>query len=427
MDELQFNASLDALLDGETMSDGSPSGGGSYGQVPGSITMHSNSMGRSNQLSQGLLMTSGTVRTTSVQAPRQDSMMLPMTTVNYGETLQAPSLSAYAPVPDYASYSGHGHGHQPLLPATAATADPVSSSDVATIVSSTPSMKIRSLNSQASKRIRDVSAVSEDEEDKDKRRQDRNMREQQRSQKITYQIDHLRDVLAAANVQFKPDKYSTLVSVADYIKQLQERSTTIDAEHKRLLETISRTNELVNEQYLPTSTSGSKPPGSEKLGGNGDNEGGEDSMFVPSIDYRNVFARCGVPLAVLSIDGRFLDCNKGFEQLTGYSREELLPCESSPSEQAAAAAKETGEAGALRNLSLFNLLNRDNMEGVFMAMSEMLKNLPSKTESPEGKAKAKDHWAGVVCLSRDVNLKVSKSPSEQSRFMFVESNELHVL
>lgn len=187
-------------------------------------------------------------------------------------------------------------------------------------------------------------AVSDSEDEGSKRRSDRNLREQKRSQKITEQIDQLREVLAAASVRFKPDKFSTLISVVEYVKQLQTRSTMLDTEHKNLLDTISRTNEMVNESYLPASATGGG--GSSHSSGNktdcdtslnaqpdsavssGSDIYNDDEMaFVRNVDYRCIFDKCGVPLAVASIDGRLLDCNDEFLQLTQYSRKELLPVE----------------------------------------------------------------------------------------------------
>ena len=79
-----------------------------------------------------------------------------------------------------------------------------------------------------------------------KRRSERNAREQERSHKITERITELRKVLAEAGVHFKPDRYSTLVSVVSYIKTLQTRSESLDEEHRRLLDTISGADRLVN-------------------------------------------------------------------------------------------------------------------------------------------------------------------------------------
>lgn len=57
----------------------------------------------------------------------------------------------------------------------------------------------------------------------ERRRYDRNWREQQRSYRISQQIKELRDVLADSNVPYKPNKFSILISVTEYIKQLQSR------------------------------------------------------------------------------------------------------------------------------------------------------------------------------------------------------------
>jgi hypothetical protein len=56
-----------------------------------------------------------------------------------------------------------------------------------------------------------------------------------------------------------------------------------------------------------------------------------------------------------------------------------------------------------RNLSLFNLLNRDCMEEVFLALSEILKR-PSHEEdamTTEATASPKDFWTGKVQLNRN--------------------------
>lgn len=326
-----------------------------------------------------------------------------------------------------------------------------------------------SVGTETAKRARDddnAMAVSEDEEDRDKRRQGRNQREQERSHRITEQIDDLREVLAGANIPFKPDKYSTLVTVAEYIGQLQKRSAMLDAEHKRLIDTISKTNEAVDGSRLASSG-----PGSDGRNGNGDggthpdaapSSGGhrettieEDELaFVRNVDYKSIFQLCGTPLAVASIDGRFLDCNYEFEALTGYSRDELLPMEgpdkmiadavpsdsygssssgssndepedergprkhaasdTSQDDQGDPQESSSSEDGssistgtnfvAKRNQSLFNLLSRDHMEDVFMALSEMLKHVP---EEQNGTApERKDFWNGMVRLNRNTDVEV---------------------
>ena len=280
------------------------------------------------------------------------------------------------------------------------------------------------------KRVRDNSAaVTEDEGDRERRRMDRNLREQQRSHKITEQIATLREVLASANIHFKPDKYSTLVSVVDYIKQLQTRSAMLDGEHQKLIETISKTNEVVNNPYYPNAD-GDAPMSSDLLSDapTGSVLEDETAVFVQGLDYKNVFRQCGIALAIASIDGRFMDCNPEFETLTGYSRDELLPGEEldsnegpvedtvapssapSPDEAPSSSSSSGGNRGGVpstvtttskRNLSLFNLLARTDMEAVFLAMSKMLKQpVGNMNQPPEPSMHQNDFWSGKVVQGR---------------------------
>jgi len=314
-------------------------------------------------------------------------------------------------------------------------------------------------------------AVSDSEDEGFKRRHDRNLREQRRSQKITTQIDELREVLAAASVRFKPDKYSTLVSVVDYVQQLQGRSTMLDTEHKKLLDTITKTNELVNEPYLANSGassssltgSNSTKPDSALSGGNANGVAGgrsgsdiyhdDELVFVNTIDYKRIFSKCGMALAVASIDGRLMDCNHEFVELTGYQREELLPNEehqkqlkqqeleeqgsdifpdeassstsNSNKKQSDGSAIRTNNAEQIRNFSLFNLLSRNNMEEVFMSLSEMLKHPPTHSPKDQNGKRAPlkaDYWTGNVRLSRNthlemrINVSLVRSPRGRAKF-----------
>lgn len=257
---------------------------------------------------------------------------------------------------------------------------------------------------------KDVSAVSEDECDRERRRQERNQREQQRSHRITEQIATLRDVLSSVNVPFKPDKYSTLTKVIEYIQQLQDRSRVLDVEHKKLLDTITETNEIVNSQYVPAYTSGSDVPpiGNDVMGGNAGATSLEDEsmVYVRGVDYKTAFKGCGIPMALASIDGRFLDCNDTFQELTGYQREELLPLEKPGCENTSVSFSPDQDDSQKKNLSMFNLLSRDGMDQVFKAMSEMLKQPGCIGTNQEGPAVVADFWSGPVKLGRRDDLPV---------------------
>jgi PAS domain S-box-containing protein len=66
------------------------------------------------------------------------------------------------------------------------------------------------------------------------------------------------------------------------------------------------------------------------------------------IDYRSVFDNSGVPQAVAAIDGTFLDCNRKFTELTGYTRAEV------------------------RSRSIFNLTPAEDLQKTFDIVSDMM-------------------------------------------------------
>lgn len=231
----------------------------------------------------------------------------------------------------------------------------------------------------------------------EKRRYDRNLREQQRSYKISQQIKELRSVLAESNVPFKPNKFSILLSVVDYIKQLQSRALILDAEHVKLINTIRQTNEMVNAGGPPESSTDCTSDGTavrkDQLRSHRCDKirNDTDLLFVKGIDYSTVFSQCTAALGVAALDGRFLACNAEFEIVSGYSRDELL------------------------RQSLFNLLTSHDMEEVFKVMGEMLKSSVGGGNEDDGNggaetAKPLTHWSGVVSQKHqnvDLNMNIT--------------------
>jgi PAS domain-containing protein len=167
------------------------------------------------------------------------------------------------------------------------------------------------------------------------RQSERNRREQERSHKITERITELRNVLSEAGVNFKPDRYSTLVSVANYVKALQIRSANLDEEHKRLLDSVvektidgvgpdvkqQQTRDLDDTMATAAATTTTTSTNTSCVSLNCDDE---LLKFVHGIDYRKIFINSAIALAIASVDGRFVDCNDEFLHLTNYTREELL-------------------------------------------------------------------------------------------------------
>lgn len=202
----------------------------------------------------------------------------------------------------------------------------------------------------------------------EKRRYERNLREQQRSFKITQQIKELRDVLAESCIPFKPNKFSILMSVVDYVKQLQSRAIMLDAEHRKLIDTIRQTSELVKsgQTPLPENTVSNDNQRAPDVGND------SEMLFVQGLEYQNVFNQCPAALGVAALDGRILACNDECAAVAGVSKGNLL------------------------RQSLFNLMN--NHEEVFRAMGEMLSKgmLGHQATKQDEPAQPPLYWSGVV-------------------------------
>lgn len=234
-----------------------------------------------------------------------------------------------------------------------------------------------------SKKVNNAEEALKAEDPAEKRRYERNLREQQRSSKISSQIKELREVLSDCNVPFKPNKYSILLKVVEYIKQLQSRAIMLDAEHQKLIATVRQTNEMItnaaNNNGMSSTTGGATDNESSDTtqdawqqgdtmntraarGGRGDSE----LCFVKGIDYRSIFEQCPTAFGIAALDGRILECNVEFQNLLGYSaREDLL------------------------KQSLFNLVH--NHQDIFRAMAQMLKT----AEEPAPKSASANTTSGA--------------------------------
>jgi PAS domain-containing protein len=332
--------------------------------------------------------------------------------------------------------SGNGIMATPGVPVTtampsypyapiAAPIAPMSSSNMMKMmrppsVASSDQGSVRGCSKKArSKRNRCASEVSENEDEGTGRKLNRNKREQQRSQQITSQITNLKKVLVDANVQFKPDKYSTLVSVVDYVKQLQQRSKILDSEHSKLLDTINKTSEIVNSQQLAPSVTSALSDSCTGLSNDLLSDGtisplceDEAMVMVRGLDYKAVFGSCPLAFSIASVDGRFLDCNREFEKVTGYTRKHLLtdrtttgPEQGSDSDITASDSESGGVSPSQKNgknKSLFNILNHDDagIRGVFTAMSEMLRRPVLDGSSSADIVSSEDCWTEEVGMGR---------------------------
>ena len=271
-----------------------------------------------------------------------------------------------------------------------------------------------------------VSSISEDEGDNEKRRRDRNQREQSRSQRIATQISDLKRLLVDSDVPFKPDKFSTLVSVHTYIKTLQQRASLLDEEHQKLVDTITKSNEIVHESqhghHVASNASNSVPERQYSASGHaiiptrGLKSPEEDELlvFVRGLDYKSVFSKVRIALCVTSVDGQLLNCNDEFVRACGLQRNILIAAGlRQPDEENSG---EMGQAGK-QPLAFFNLLAREDMHNVFEAMSGMLKTVHKeaavKKEQVGGLVKYEpasiksDHWSSEIHHCHNSSQRVS--------------------
>ncbi len=225
------------------------------------------------------------------------------------------------------------------------------------------------------------------------RRQERNMREQQRSQRINQQIKELRALLSENKVPFKPTKHSILTCVVDYVRYLQTQVAQLDNDQQLLTKAIQQAT-------IHATAATEAPPYDQKKEQHTTTLSSSLSSTSSEVDYRSVFHQCSAALAVVTLDGRFIECNSEFESLSGYTREEL-----------------TGN-----NFTIFNLINSTEMASLFFALGQMLSLSSSNHVNKNDRQvdASPTYWCGNVTTPRrgpDVILQMSITlvPSSNSQ------------
>jgi len=202
------------------------------------------------------------------------------------------------------------------------------------------------------------------------RRRERNQREQKRSNEISSQIDGLRRVLTDAGVAVKASKSAILVGTAQYIRALQRKHEELEAERRRmlsemcvLLQQAPRVSDPPPEPEQPPAApppppvppspaavaaaaaaadaraAAAAPPPAEPRRPAAEAKEEEPIILArpprapdrTALDRRDdldqiyelVFADSAVPMAVVTLDGKFLRTNVRFEAASGYGRTEL--------------------------------------------------------------------------------------------------------
>ena len=97
--------------------------------------------------------------------------------------------------------------------------------------------------------------------------------------------------------------------------------------------------------------------------------------------YRCVFNSCSVGMAIATMGGSFIDCNAAFTQLSSYSKQEL------------------------KATTIFNLTSREDLQGAFDMMSQLI--TPSNFKNEEGNSQSPVILRSSIRHRTDLGLSVS--------------------
>mmetsp|Transcript_27717 Transcript_27717/g.65110 ORF Transcript_27717/g.65110 Transcript_27717/m.65110 type:complete len:563 (-) Transcript_27717:2245-3933(-) len=209
----------------------------------------------------------------------------------------------------------------------------------------------------------------------DSKREERNAREKERSFRISKQINELRALLSSGGVIVpKGTKSSVLTEAANYIRMLQQHQYRSEIDRHQLVQQVQRIGSGTLGQEAAQAVRhvaakngvwslgnfGGVPPRSAMMyhqptGGPPaeDNDqavgnGGSLSNVIEESDYRHVFNSCTIGMAIASMGGAFIDCNKFFCQISNYTKQEIC------------------------SLTVFNLTARQDLQAAFDLISQML-------------------------------------------------------
>lgn len=210
------------------------------------------------------------------------------------------------------------------------------------------------------------------------KREERNAREKERSFRISRQINELRNLLSTGGVIVpKGTKSSVLTEAANYIRMLQQHQYRSEIDRHQLVQQIQMIGGGALGQQAATAVRhvaaqngvwslgnfGGMPPksammyhqpnmnqstGDENSSQQESQDGSILSNRIDEPDYRYVFNSCTVGMAIASMGGAFIDCNKLFSELSNYTKQEIC------------------------SMTIFNLTARDDLQHAFDLISQML-------------------------------------------------------
>lgn len=191
------------------------------------------------------------------------------------------------------------------------------------------------------------------------RREDRNLREKERSLKITQQIHELRGLLSMGGVIVpKGTKSTILTEAANYIRILQQQAYRLEMDKAQLVQEVQRIgNGAIGEKAAYAIQHAAAQNGVSYMTNLPESADPQQSVGSPSDqssdnlgdrEYRCVFNSCSVGMAIATMGGSFIDCNQAFTQLSSYSKQEL------------------------QAMTIFNITSREDLQGAFDMMSQLI-------------------------------------------------------
>lgn len=192
------------------------------------------------------------------------------------------------------------------------------------------------------------------------RREERNLREKERSLKITTQISELRELLSLGGVIVpKGTKSTILTEAANYIRLLQQHQYRSEIDKAQLVQEVQRIgNGAIGEKAAyairhaagqnGVSSMANLPEGAVSSADPQQSSGDPMSDSFGDREYRCVFNSCSVGMAIATMGGSFIDCNLAFTQLSSYTKQEL------------------------KAMTIFNVTSKEDLQGAFDMMSQLI-------------------------------------------------------
>mmetsp|Transcript_7252 Transcript_7252/g.15181 ORF Transcript_7252/g.15181 Transcript_7252/m.15181 type:complete len:933 (-) Transcript_7252:393-3191(-) len=270
---------------------------------------------------------------------------------------QLAGMASMAPVPSAGESAQNGISSlssgtaQPAVTPTART--PLTSSDANAVTSSSNqndlSPAVAASNHSGKRSSGKHHAATMDQ----RKREERNAREKERSCRIARQIDDLRNLLSRGGVIVaKGTKSSVLAEAANYINMLQEQQCRWEMDRQALIQQVQQAGGVpnLNNQQQHSMLPPGVPQGVVPVDpiAQQQQEIQNSINSVSPYDYKYVFNNSSVGMAIASMGGAFVDCNEIFCQLSGYTREEVC------------------------SMTIFNMTSRDDLQHAFELISQMI-------------------------------------------------------